>query len=80
MKETLKRERNEGRSLKRKYEDMLSMIVESKVECQNLQSDKDALVLSVNIIEEEKKDLEKQVMEAMQKGDTTNKRVDELES
>ena len=34
MKETLKRERHEGQSLKRKYEDMLSEIEESKVECQ----------------------------------------------
>ena len=34
----------------------------------------------MNIIEGEKKDLEKQVMEAMQKGDTTNKRIEELEA
>ena len=59
MKETLKRERGEGQSLKRKHEDMLIKIENSKEACQNLQSNKDALVLSVNIIEREKKDLEK---------------------
>ena len=45
LKETLKRERDESQSLKRKYKDMLSKIKESKVECQTLKSDKDALVL-----------------------------------
>ena len=66
--------------MKRKYEDMLSEIEESKAECQTLYSDKDALILSVNIIEGEKKDLEKQAMEAVQKGDMTNKRIEELEA
>ena len=80
MKETLKRERDEGQILKRRYEDMLSTIEESKVEWQTLQSDKDATVLSVNIIEGEKKYLEKQIMEAVQKGDTENKRIEELEA
>ena len=64
----------------RKYEDMLSTIEESKVECQTLQFNKEALVLSVNIIEGEKKDLEKQIIEVVHKGDTTNKRIEELES
>ena len=59
MKETLKRERGEGQSLKRKLEDMLSNIEKSKEACQTLQSYKDALLLSVNIIEGEKKDLKK---------------------
>ena len=80
MKETLKRERDEGQVLKRKYKDMLSTIEESKSECQTLQCDKEALVLSMNIIEGEKKDLEKKVMEALQKGDIENKRKEELES
>ena len=79
MKETLKRERGEGQSLKRKHEYKLSNIEKSKEACKTFQSDKDALVLSVNIIEGEKKDLEKQVVEAVQKGDTTSKRVEELE-
>ena len=34
----------------------------------------------VNIIEGEKKGLEKQVMEAVQKGDMENKRIEELEA
>ena len=45
-----------------------------------MKSDKDALVLSINIIEGEKKDLEKQVAKVEQKGDAVNKRVEELES
>ena len=73
MKETLKRERDEGQSLKRKYKDMLSKIEESKAECQTLQSDNHALVLSANIFEGEKKNLEKQIIEAVQKGDTKKK-------
>ena len=35
--------------------------------------------MSVNIIEGEKKDLEKQVEEAKYKGDATNKKIEELE-
>ena len=37
LKETLKRERDESQSLKRKYEDMISDIEESKAACQTLQ-------------------------------------------
>ena len=48
MKETLKRERDEGQSLKRKHEEMIE---NSKEACQTLHSEKDSLVLSVNIIE-----------------------------
>ena len=55
MKETLKKERNESHNLKGKYEDMISEIEESKEECQTLQSDKDALVLSASNIEKESK-------------------------
>ena len=55
MKETLKNERNESQNLKRKYEDMIGEIEESKVECQTLQSNKDALVLSARNIERESK-------------------------
>ena len=80
MKETLKMERDEGQCLKRKYKDMLSTIEESKEEFQALQSNKDALVLSMNIIEGEKKYLENRIIEAVQKGDMTNKRIEELES
>ena len=47
--------------------------------CQFLQSEKDALVLLVNIIEGEKRDLEKQVAEIEQKENAANKRVKELE-
>ena len=50
LKETLKKERSESKNLKRKYEDMISEIEESKAKLQTLQSDKDALVLSVSNI------------------------------
>ena len=39
--------------MKRKYEDMISEVEVSKVECQTLQEDKDALVLSAGNIEKE---------------------------
>ena len=54
-KENLKKERDESQNLKRKYEDMISEIEDSKAKCQTLQSDKDALVLLVNNIERESK-------------------------
>ena len=46
FKETLKKERKEIHSLKRKYEDMINEFRVSKVECQTLQAKKDALVIS----------------------------------
>ena len=46
---------------------------------QILQSDKDALVLSANITEGEKSDLEGKVLELETKKDTTDKRIKELE-
>ena len=55
LKETLKKERSESQNLKRKYEDMISEIEVSKAECQTLQLDKDALVLSTSNIENESK-------------------------
>ena len=55
LKETLKWERSESQSLKRKYEDMISEIEVSKAECQTLQWNKDALVLSISNIEKEAK-------------------------
>ena len=78
MKETLNKERGEGQNLKRKHADILSEIEKSKEACQILQFDKDPLILSVNIMEGEKKDLEKQVEEAEYKGDATNKKIEEL--
>ena len=80
MKETLKKERGEGQSLKRKHEDILSEIEKSREACQILQSEKEVLVLSVNIIEGEKKDLEKNIVEGEKKGDAANKIIEELEA
>ena len=51
LKETLKKERDEIQSLKRKYEDVLSDIKESNEKFQTLQSDKDDLVLSASMKE-----------------------------
>ena len=67
MRETLKKERGEGQILKRKHEDSLIKQEKFREPCQILQSDKDALVLLVNIIEGEKRDLEKRVAEVEQK-------------
>ena len=75
MKETLKKERGEGQILKRKHEYILNEIEKSREACQILQFDKDALVLLINIIEGEKKDLKKQVAEAEKKEDADGKRV-----
>ena len=80
MKETMKNERGEGQILKRKHEDILSEIENSKETCQLLKYDKDSLVLLVNIIEGEKKDLEKYIIEREKKGDATRKRIEELEA
>ena len=79
MRENLKKEMGEGKILKRKHEDSLSELEKFRETCHILQSDKDALVLSVNIIEGEKRDLEKRAAEVEQKGDVANKRVEELE-
>ena len=51
LKETLKKERSDTQSLKTKYTDMIDEVKVSKVECQTLQVDKDALVLSPGNIE-----------------------------
>ena len=49
--------------MKRKHVDRLSELEKLREACQISESDKDSLVLSINIIEGEKKDLEKQVTE-----------------
>ena len=46
LKETLKKERDEGQKLKRKYEDMMNEVKTSKMEFQNPQEDKNALEIS----------------------------------
>ena len=79
MRETLKKELGEGQSLKRKHEDSLIELEKFREACQILQLDKDALVLSVNIIEGEKRDLEKRVVEVEQKENAGDKWVKELE-
>ena len=47
LKEALKKERDEGQKLKRKYEDMMSEVKTSRTESQALQADKNALEISV---------------------------------
>ena len=61
VKETLRKERGEGKILKRKYDDTLTELERLKEAYQILQSDKDALMLSATITEGEKKDLEDKV-------------------
>ena len=46
LKETLKKERDESQKLKRKYEDMMSEVKTSRMKCQTLQVDKNALEIS----------------------------------
>ena len=58
MRENLKKERGEGQILKRKHKDSLSELEKFRGACHILQSDKDALVLSINITEGEKRVLE----------------------
>ena len=47
LKETLKKERDEGNKLKRKFEDMHNEVRASEIECQTLQESKMALEVSV---------------------------------
>ena len=47
LKETLKKERDEGHKLKRKYQDMQNEVRTSKTELQTLQANKMALEVSV---------------------------------
>ena len=63
MKETPVKERTKGQDLKIKHDDTLSEFERLKKEYQALESDKDALVLSVVITKGEKKDLESNILE-----------------
>ena len=61
MKENMRKERREGKYLKRKHNDILSEFEKLKKAYQVLELDNDALTLSVAIIEGEKRDLESKV-------------------
>ena len=56
MKETLKKERDEGKKLKRKYEDMMDEVKTSRMEFQTLQVDKNALEISTEKTEKNAQD------------------------
>ena len=75
VEETLRKERGEGRILKRKHDDTLIELERLKEAYQILQSDKDALILLANITEGEKRDLEGKVLELEKQIDTTDKRI-----
>ena len=79
MRETLKKDRGEGKNLKIKLEDSLRELEKFRETCHILQSDKYALVLLVNILKGEKRDLEKRIAEVEQKENAADKRVNELE-
>ena len=51
LKETLKKERDEGHKLKRKFEDMQNEVRTSKTELQTLQANKEALEVFAEKIE-----------------------------
>ena len=80
MKETLRKERGEGQELKRKHVDTFSNFERLKRAYKVLESEKDALILSVAITEGEKRDLESKISELEMQKDTTNKRIEELET
>ena len=48
LKETLNKERDESQKLKRKYEYMMVEVKSLRIECQNLQADKNALGISAD--------------------------------
>ena len=56
LKETLKKERDEGQKLKRKYEDMMNGFKTSRMEFQTLQVDKNALEISAKKTEKNAQD------------------------
>ena len=56
MKETLKKERDEGQKLKRKYEDMMNEVKNSRTEFQTLQANKEALEISAEKMEKNAQD------------------------
>ena len=53
LKETLKKERDEGHKLKRKFEDMHNEVRTSKIELQTLQANKEALEISAGKMEKD---------------------------
>ena len=63
MKETLVKERIEGKDLKIKHDDTFSEFESLKKGYQVLESDKDALILSVAITKGENRDLERNISE-----------------
>ena len=56
LKETLKKERDEGQKLKRKYEDMMNEVRTSRTEFQTLQANKEALEISTEKMEKNAQD------------------------
>ena len=63
MKDSLIKERGEGRELKRKHEETLSEFERLQKKYQYLETDKDALVVQMTIMEGEKRDMEDKVAE-----------------
>ena len=63
MKYTLVKERGEDRELKRKNEATLSEKESLQKEYQDLETDRDALVVQMTIMEGEKKDFEDKIAE-----------------
>ena len=63
MKNTLVKERGEGGELKRKHEATLWGFQKLQKAYQYLESEKDALMVSVTITEGENKDLESKILE-----------------
>ena len=78
MKDTLVKERGEGRELKRKHEVTLSEKQNLQREYQTLELEKDALEVQVIIMEGEEKDFEDKSLELESQKYVANKQAGEL--
>ena len=78
MKDTLIKERGEGRELKRKHEATLSEFERLQKAYQYLELEKDALEASVTIMEGEKKDFKDNILELEAHKSAANRKMREL--
>ena len=80
MKDTLVNERGEGWESKRKHEATTSEFKNLQKAYKYLESEKDALVLSVTITEGEKKDIESNILELEAHRSAVNKQTEEMKT
>ena len=78
MKDTLIKERGEGREFKRKREETLSKFERLQKAYQDLEREKEALKLSTIIMDGEKKDCKNKISELEVQKYATNRQAEEL--